>query len=263
MKRASSPTILLTSALLSVFGVCGLCAAETPDKTYKNSIGMEFVPIPAGRFLMGCSTEAEPCEAGEKPRHEVTISKPFYLGKYEVTQAQWEAVMGNNPSHYKGANRPVELVSWDDVQEFIRRLNAKEGHTRYRLPTEAEWEYAARAGSTTAYSFGNDMSQLERYAWYDANSGRQTHPVGEKEANKWGLHDMHGNVWEWVQDWEGGYSAAAATNPQGPGTGENRVLRGGSKGDPASSARCAKRLGMMPWFSNFSFGFRLALDPAE
>ena len=243
-----------------------LCLAVAPAfaaETHTNSIGMEFVPIPAGTFQMGCSSEAEKCDAGETPRHEVTISKPFYLGKHEVTQAQWEAVMGNNPSHYKGANRPVELVSWDDVQEFIRRLNAKEGHTRYRLPTEAEWEYAARAGSTTAYSFGNDKSQLERYAWYDANSGRQTHPVGEKEANKWGLHDMHGNVWEWVQDWEGGYSAGAVTDPQGPGAGEYRVLRGGSRYYDARECRSAYRGRNGPDVRSSNGGFRLALSPGR
>jgi formylglycine-generating enzyme required for sulfatase activity len=166
------------------------------EKTWSNSIGMDFVLIPAGKFMMGSDTG----DNDEKPVHEVRISKPFYLGKYEVTQGQWQAVLGNNPSNFKGdANLPVGNVSWEDVQEFIRKLNAKEGGTKYRLPTEAEWEYAARAGTTTAYSYGNDVSQLKEYAWYAENAGGKTHPVGQKEPNAWGLHDKHGNVWEWVQ----------------------------------------------------------------
>ena len=266
MRRASSQTILLTSALLSVFGVSGLCAAEAPDKTHKNGMGMEFVLIPAGTFQMGCSSEAEQCDAGEKPRHEVTISKPFYLGKYEVTQAQWEAVMGNNPSHYKGADRPVELVSWDDVQEFIGKLNAKEGHIGYRLPTEAEWEYAARAGSAKAYGFGDDVGQLGNYAWYRVNSGEETHPVGQKRPNAWGLHDMHGNVWEWVQDRYGEYSAGSAADPAdpaGPQAGELRVLRGGAWDQTARRCRSASRIMGPPGARVGAVGFRLALSPGH
>jgi formylglycine-generating enzyme required for sulfatase activity len=164
---------------------------------------MEFVLIQAWTFQMG-SNNGEP---NEKPVHMVRISRPFYLGKYEVTQAQWEAVMGNNPSQFKGdPNSPVENVSWDDVQEFIKRLkrlNTRESGVKYRLPREAEWEYAAQAGTTTAYSFGNDPSQLGEYAWYGENANGETHPVGQKKPNPWGLYDMHGNVWEWVQDWYG------------------------------------------------------------
>ena len=159
--------------------------------------GMEFVLIPAGKFMMGSDSG----ESNGKPVHEVRISKAFYLGKHEVTQGQWQKVMGNNPSIFKGdAILPVENVSWEDVQEFIHKLNAKEGDTKYRLPTEAEWEYAARARTATIYSFGNDERQLGEYAWYFPNSGNKTHPVGQKKPNAWGLHDMHGNVWEWVQD---------------------------------------------------------------
>ena len=262
MKRASSPTILLTSALLSVFGVCGLCAAETPDKTYKNSIGMEFVPIPAGTFQMGCSEEQQ-CFPWEKPRHEVTLSRPFYLGKHEVTQAQWAAVMGSNPSEFKGENRPVENVSWDDVQLFIGKLNAQEGHNRYRLPTEAEWEYAARAGSATTYGFGDDPGQLGNHAWYKDNAGNQTHPVGQKQPNAWGLFDMHGNVWEWVRDWMEDYKAGAVTDPQGPGTGDSRVLRGGSWLDDAGVCQTATRFSTTPRSRFGRIGFRLVLDPAK
>src|SRR5262249_25718461 len=156
----------------------------------RNTIGMEFVLIPAGTFQMGNNDGYD----DDKPVHTVRISRPFYLGKYEVTQAQWEAMMGNNPSHFKGdANSPVEQVHWDDVQKFIRRLNAKEGGARYRLPTEAEWEYAARAGTTTSWSFGDDASQLGRYAWCGGNAGWQTHPVGQLQPNAWGLYDMYGN----------------------------------------------------------------------
>jgi formylglycine-generating enzyme required for sulfatase activity len=138
------------------------------EKTWRNSLGMDFVLLPAGTFRMGSDTG----DSDEKPGHEVRLSKPFYLGKHEVTQGQWQAVMGTNPSNFKGdTNLPVENVSWTDVQAFIQKLNAKEGGTRYRLPTEAQWEYAARAGTTTTYSFGNDERQLGEYAWYGANSG--------------------------------------------------------------------------------------------
>jgi len=160
---------------------------QTPatPKTQRNSLGMEFVLIPAGTFQMG-SNDSDAYD-DEKPVHTVRITQPFYLGKYEVTQGQWQAVMGNNPSKFTGdANWPVENVSWDDVQEFIRRLNAREGGATYRLPTEAEWEYAARAGTTTRWSFGDDASQLGRYAWYDGNAGGQTHPVGQLQPNPGG-----------------------------------------------------------------------------
>jgi formylglycine-generating enzyme required for sulfatase activity len=176
-----------------------------------NTIGIEFILIPAGSFTMGSNDG----DSDEKPPHTVTISRPFYIGKYEVTQKQWVIIMGNNPSGFKGGNNPVENVSWNDVQEFIRKLNAKEGTTAYRLPTEAEWEYACRAGSTTKYCFGNDKSQLGQYAWYEKNSDNKTHPVGQLQANAWGLYDMHGNVWEWCEDWYGEdyYSSSPSTDP--------------------------------------------------
>ena len=160
------------------------------------------------------------------------LSQPFYLGKYEVTQEQWETVMGENPSKFKGPRHPVENVSWEDVQQFIGKLNREEGHTRYRLPTEAEWEYACRAGTTGDYGFFDNFffGRLKRYAWNGGNSGGQTHPVGEKDPNAWGLYDMHGNVWEWVQDWYEGnyYRNSPATDPRGPSSGSIRVYRGGS-----------------------------------
>ena len=178
--------------------------------TFTSTIGMEFVLIPAGEFDMG-----SPSDEGysyEKPVHHVTIEDPFYMGTYEVTQAQWHAIMGDNPSYFEGDDDlPVEQVSWDNVQSFITKLNDKEGTNKYRLPSEAEWEYACRAGTSTRYSFGDNESELGDYAWYDDNSGRQTHLVGQKRANSWGLYDMHGNVREWVQDcWHGSYEGAPA-----------------------------------------------------
>src|SRR5215510_10432312 len=164
--------VLLLSGLALVTG--RLEAQTTPDKTLTNSIGMEFALIPAGTFTMGSDTG----DPDERPVHQVTISKAFYMGKYEVTQGQWQTVMGTNPSALPGdANRPVDQVSWNEAQTFISKLNAMEGVQLYRLPTEAEWEYAARAGSTTIFSFGNDPKNLGEYAWYRSNSQRQPHPV--------------------------------------------------------------------------------------
>jgi formylglycine-generating enzyme required for sulfatase activity len=218
---------------------------------------MEFVLIPAGEFQMG-SNDAGAYD-GEKPVHTVRLTKPFYLGKYEVTQAQWEAVMGNNPSSFGGDSAlPVETVSWQDVPEFISRLNARErGTAFYRLPTEAEWEYAARAGSTTAYSFGNSAGELGRYAWYEDNAGGKTHPVGQLQPSAWGLYDMHGNVWEWVQDWFGAYSSGTAVDPEGPSSGSYRVYRGGGWYNDARVCRSADRSGDAPGYRVVNFGVRL------
>jgi formylglycine-generating enzyme required for sulfatase activity len=230
-------------------------ALPEPLTTLRNSIGMEFVLIPAGEFMMG-SNYYEP---DEKPVHKVVISKPFYLGKYEVTQAQWLEVTGLNPSHFKGdLNRPVERVSWYMVQDFIRLLNAKEGHIKYRLPTEAEWEYAARAGSTTQYSFGDDQGLLEQYAWYNRNDGGTTHAVGQLKPNAWGLYDMHGNVWEWVQDWRGPYTWGTVIDPRGPVTGDAKGYRGGGWGYGAGRCRSADRSYDAPHYVYGTHGFRLA-----
>jgi formylglycine-generating enzyme required for sulfatase activity len=157
---------------------------------WENSISMKLVWIAPGEFKMGSNDG----EDFEKPLHTVKITKGFYMGAFEVTQGQYQQVMGTNPSYFKGANLPVEQVSWDDAVEFCKKLSQKEGKT-YRLPTEAEWEYACRAGTTTKFSFGDDESQLGEYAWYGKNSGMKTHPVGKKKPNAWGLFDMHGNVW--------------------------------------------------------------------
>lgn len=174
----------------------GSLPALAQTQTFTNSIGMEFMRIPSGSFLMGCGDFTEVCYDDETPRRRVSLSRPFYLGKYLVTQKEWTEVMGSNPSAFKGEKHPVDSVSWDDAQEFIVKLNIREGTTKYRLPTEAEWEYAARAGTVTAFSFGNDENQLAEFGWYDYNSGRKTQPVGQLQPNAWGLYDMHGNLWE-------------------------------------------------------------------
>lgn len=231
------------------------------SKEFRNSMGMEFVFVSKGGFLMG-SPENEEDRFDDERLHEVRLTRDFYLGKYFVTQAQWMSVMGENPSCFKGDNHPVENVSWEDVQVFIHKLNQKEGTDKYRLPTEAEWEYAARAGTRTAYSFGNDVSQLERYAWYSENSGKTTHPVGEKLPNAWGLYDMHGNVWEWVQDWwENDYPEGPVADPEGPSSGELRVVRGGGWISSAMVCRSAYRNHNSPDDRNRSLGFRLAFTP--
>ena len=216
---------------------------------------MEFVRIPAGSFVMGSPEDEEGRHPSER-QHEVRISQEFWLGKYEVTQREWEAVMGTNPSGFRecGARCPVESVSWDDVQEFIRRLNELESGSGYvyRLPTEAEWEYAARAGTT-----GARHGELNEVAWYLDNSGRTTHPVGEKRANAWGLHDMRGNVWEWTANWSGAYPSGAVTDPRGPSTGSVRVARGGGWYSGAGYVRPAGRGTMAPDARRTNIGFRL------
>ena len=229
-------------------------AAQAPaEKTIANSIGMEFVLIPAGTFSMG----ANEGETDERPAHQVKISRPFYLGKYEVTQEQWQAIMGKNPSLFQGnPKRPVEQVSWNDAQEFIRRLNAKENVKVYRLPTEAEWEYAARAGTATAYSFGDKASQLRQYGWYHDNAAKRTHEVGELQPNPWGLYDMHGNVWEWVLDWSGRYREGTVTDPQGPDSGAQHMRRGGGWNNEARYCRSANRYSVVGYRDDF-IGFRV------
>lgn len=230
-------------------------AADTgPSKTWTNDLDMAFVLIPAGSFEMG----SESGDADEQPVRLVTLDKPFYIGRFEVTQAQWFAVMESDPSQFTDdPNRPVESVSWEDAQAFIAKLNATEPGAMYRLPTEAEWEYAARAGSTTAYAFGADAAQLDDYAWYAANAGNITHPVGEKQPNAWGVHAMHGGVWEWVQDRYGPYPSETATDSNRPPPGIRRVLRGGSWLSPAEDCRAASRSHAHPAFRGAHVGFRL------
>jgi formylglycine-generating enzyme required for sulfatase activity len=236
-----------------------------------NSIGMKLVLIPKGTFTMGSPIE-EKGRFGHEEQHEVTISQDYYLGVTEVTQAQYEKMMGKNPSYFQGAKvgnantaLPVENVSWDDAVEFCKKLSdlpeEKKAGRVYRLPTEAEWEYACRSGSKSAYSFGESSKSLGDYAWFDENSNGQTHPVGQKKPNAWGLYDMLGNVWEWCSDWYGEYPKGAVSDPTGPIKGSDRVLRGGGWYDGAAYCRPADRVGLVPSL-RYSFGFRLALSPS-
>jgi len=245
---------------------------SVPAKTFKNNIGMEFLLIPAGSFLMGSKLSPEEnakkygvvAEYFEKehPQHEVTITKPFYLQSTQVTQGQWQKVIGDNPSYFKkcGDDCPVENVSWDNAQDFIKKLNEKEKSDKYRLPTEAEWEYVCRAGTATEFSFGDDADKLDDYAWYDTNSEDKTHPVGQKKPNPWGLYDMPGNVFEWCQDWYGHYPSNPVVDPKGPDNGKSRVLRGGSWHGYARRIRSAYRFSNLPGSPNDLIGFRVARD---
>jgi formylglycine-generating enzyme required for sulfatase activity len=229
--------------------------------TYINSIDMEFVFIPAGSFFMGSDKKIKNVKKEEIPRHYINISNDFYIGRYEVTQAQWTAVMGDNPSVFSHPDNPVENVSWNDINIFINLLNKKEGHNRYSLPTEAQWEYAARAGSETAYFFGNDPKELGNYAWYEDNSEEKTHMIGQKKPNDWGLFDVLGNVREWTQDFfdENYYSESPDADPEGPASGQNRVVRGGGYGAGPGGCRSGYRSGYSPDERIRSVGFRLAL----
>ena len=195
----------------------------------------------------------------EYPVHSVTLSD-YYIGETEVTQELWEAVMGSKPSKFKGSQRPVVQVSWNDCQEFIKKLNQLTGK-HFRLPTEAEWEYAARGGDRSQgykYSGSNTIGNV---AWYDDNSNSQTHNVKTKSPNELGIYDMTGNVWEWCQDWCGSYSSGSQTNPTGPSSGSNRVLRGGSWINFASGCRVSKRGSDSPGDRNYYYGFRVVCLP--
>ena len=220
-----------------------------------NGVEIPMVYVPGGTFTMGATSE-QGSDAGsdEKPTHQVTLDG-FYIGTTEVTQAQWEAVMGDNPSVFRGANLPVDSVSYDDALEFCRCLSELTGK-HYTLPTEAQWEYAARGGQSggTKYSGGNTIGDV---AWYDGNSNGQTHPVATKSPNALGLYDMSGNVWEWCLDWYGDYPSLAQTNPQGPSSGDSRVRRGGSWLVSAESCRVSSRTDNIPSDCNFNYGFRI------
>jgi formylglycine-generating enzyme required for sulfatase activity len=234
-----------------------------------NNLGMEFVYIPPGRFMMG-SPSGEPGRDDDERQHRVTLTKGFYMQTTEVTQGQWKRLMGNNPSRFKncGNDCPVERVSWDDCREFIRKLNRMAGGHKYRLPTEAEWEYAARAGSTTAFAHGGIMTtgcrldpNLDAMGWYCGNSEKRTHAVAQKKPNAWGLYDMHGNVWEWCRDWYGAYPSGSVTDPKGPSSGAVRVDRGGGWGSVARYCRSADRGKGTPGHGFYYLGFRLVREP--
>ena len=232
-------------------------------------VKLELVLIPAGKFMMGSPENEKYRQANEGPQHEVTISKAFYMAKNLVTQEQYQKVMGVNPSNFRGAQNPVEVVGWEDAQGFGKKLSATPGKT-VRLPTEAEWEYACRAGSTTAFSFGDDDKDLGDYAWYGSkpdvkgcppgNSNSTSHPVGQKKPNSWGVYDMHSNVWEWCQDWYGKYLPDAATDPQGPAQGTERTVRGGSWYGNSGNCRSAYRLRYAPTRRGGNVGFRVVVE---
>ena len=225
--------------------------------TLRNPAEPEMVLVQGGAFIMGCTYEqGSDCYDNEKPNHQVTVSD-FYIGKYEVTQRQWIEIMSNNPSNFKGDNLPVENVSWNEVQEFITRLNERTGQ-HYRLPTEAEWEYAARGGNQSKKYKYSGSNMILDVAWYADNSGSKTHPVGTKQPNELGIYDMSGNVWEWCYDWYGDYSSSSQTDPIGASSGSYRVNRGGSWGTDAGSVRVSDRYSIAPDFRYFSIGFRLA-----
>lgn len=242
---------LFLSFVGSVFAQDELKGSREPDEP-------EMVFVDGGTFTMGCTSEQSDCGDNEKPAHQVTLSS-FHIGKYEVTQAQWREVMGSNPSHFSDCDEcPVEKVSWNDIQEFIGKLNEHTGK-KYRLPTEAEWEYTARGGNKSkGYKYaGSD--EIGKVAWHAGNSGTKTHPVGQKQANELGIYDMTGNVWEWCEEWIGDYSSSSQTNPKGPSNGTFRVLRGGGWYDNTRRCRVSIRYSNAPVARYSGNGFRLVL----
>ena len=225
----------------------------------KDGICIEMVKVEGGTFMMGATSEMKNPYDDEKPVHQVTLTNDYYMGKYEVTQALWQVVMGKNPSYFKGDNLPVNYVRWKDCQRFISKLNSMTGR-KFRLPTEAEWEYAARGGKKSRGYQYSGSSNISDVAWYDGNSGDKTHPVGTKQANELGIYDMTGNVLEWCQDWYGSYYSSSQTNPTGATSGSRHVNRGGSwaKNVRRSSPSC--RYGAIYVDRDLDLGFRLALS---
>ena len=265
--------------IFMVTSACSFASKSTEGKSFdnariekkiSNSIGMEFVYLPPGSFLRGSPSDELGRESDEKQQW-VTLTNGFYLQTTEVTQGQWKAVMGVPPLHIINCtdNCPVERVSWNDAQEFIHKLNRLEGTHHYRLPTEAEWEYAARAGSNTAFANGEISirdcgydSTLSDIGWYCGNSDTYPHhPVAQKNPNAWGLFDMHGSVAEWCADWYGHYPPGSVTDPMGTPNGTERVLRGGGLADDARSCRSANRYSLRPDIIFDYIGFRLVRSP--
>ena len=279
MKAVGQIGIVMTT-LLSLLLAAGCSDEQTGQSPGKgtsgkylaldlgNGVTMKLVRIEAGRFTMGSPDSEKDRSKDEGPQRQVTITAPFYMGATEVTQAQWKAVMNTQPWEGKtyakaGADHAASYISWDDATAFCTALSKKAGRT-VRLPTEVEWEYACRAGTTTAYSFGDDASKLGDYAWYDENADKTdekyAHPVGRKKPNAWGLYDMHGNVWEWCADWYAdSYANADARDPKGPATGMARVLRGGSWYYIPQSCRAANRDWSTPDDRSNHYGFRVVV----
>ena len=261
LEATPNPTVVTDAKLRAAIVASGF-AWRVRD----NAANIEMLLVPGGTFMMGCSASTQyGCASDESPTHQVTLTQAFYMGRYEVTQAQWTAKMGNNPSYFSGysdsPSRPVEQVSWNMIQGFNTA-------TGLRLPTEAEWEYAYRAGTTTAFhsypaepTGFNDDILLGNIAWYGWHSGSETHAVGGKYANGLGLHDMAGNIFEWCQDWYGPYSSGSVTNPTGPATGTSRLLLGGGWTGVSDYCRASQRNSWTPFFVDYSVGFRVARNP--
>ena len=234
---------------------------ESNPEFFTNTLGMKFVYVPPCTFMMG-SPEDEKGRYYDESRHRVTLTQGFYLQTTPVTQSQWRDVMESKPSYFRdcGEDCPVENVSWLDCLEFVKVLNEKEKTGRYRLPSEAEWECACRAGSGTTFCFGDDESRLAEYAWFVENSGLRPHPVGTRKPNDRGLYDMHGNVWEWCGDWHGDYDPGEVCDPEGSPKGSYRIVRGGGWYFYGDSCRSACRNSYQPGYKEFFVGFRLARD---
>lgn len=236
----------------------GNTTQDGENKVYTvNGVSFTMVAVKGGTFTMGATAEQTGASSDESPTHSVTLSD-YYIGETEVTQELWQAVMGSNPSSFTGNMQcPVERVSWNDCQTFITKLNELTGES-FALPTEAQWEYAARGGKSTKGYLYSGSNSIADVAWYTDNSSNTTHPVKSKSPNELGLYDMSGNVWEWCADWYGSYSSTSQTNPVGPSTGSNRVLRGGSWFNNAAGCSIANRGNNAPTNTNFGWGFRLA-----
>jgi formylglycine-generating enzyme required for sulfatase activity len=256
--------------LIAIIILCLLSTAvfaQTPSKkraaASKRVAGEpEMVFVKGGTFIMGCTNEqSNNCTKKELPPHSVTVNS-FSIGKYEVTQAQWEAVMGNNPSHFKGDSLPVEQVNWDDIQGFIRKLNTRTSNV-YRLPTEAEWAYAARGGNVSQGYTYSGSNNIDDVAWYWGNSGGTPHAVGTKSPNELGIYDMTGNIVEWCNDWYGDYSSLPQTNPKGAKSGVGRVVRGGGWGNNARYIDVSYRYYGAPGDRSYGLGFRLVCTSSE
>ena len=262
--RVGCPAAATAAALALILTGCATKEKVKPQEEARIDLDggaqIEMVRVPSGKFMMGSSSSEDWHKEDEAPQHEVHIDS-FYLAKYELTQAQWQSIMGANPSSLQSPDHPVESVSWYDCQQLIDRLNARVGGPSFRLPTEAEWEYACRAGSETPYYWGKDKEGAMNHAWCDDNAGGQTHPVGQLKPNDWGLCDMCGNVGEWCSDWDGDYQAGSQRNPQGQSSGAAAVVRGGSHMTVFTHyLRSASRDYHAPDERSANLGLRLARD---